>query len=490
MHLASAFAARGDLKDAADLAEAIAARQPDPDAALVLAARSLIRIGDGERVQRVSRGLSQKLAWVEASAYWCLHDTTRAITLLERAVAEKRAGPDDIYALVIFLWSERKLDDAESLVLPALERADAHATSRLEQMLGWIELSREKYVLAGHHFKRALAYYERAGRRDEWFRGRLLQTLSTIAVETIDLDLQPQLSVTMPFDIGKEARAPWFYIMHNRGWLALLAGRQLDGAEAFSISRVLATSKATAALAEVTQANFFRLTACPSAAQSRLQLARRLVGKQQWTSANADERMALLEYVLEAAASDPRSASANLARYISGRKRRSPDLVLENDRRVVALELMAHGAVDAIEGRRASALRALEGALNHWTQLGFRYREALTLLRLHDINGNPRYLERALQAAASAPQSWLSADIVERKRRTGNGLANLSHAERRVMFAICEGKTSREIAREFNRSVHTIRNQTLKVYASMGVRSRAALLIEFARLRLAPKTKP
>jgi DNA-binding CsgD family transcriptional regulator len=53
-----------------------------------------------------------------------------------------------------------------------------------------------------------------------------------------------------------------------------------------------------------------------------------------------------------------------------------------------------------------------------------------------------------------------------------------------VMLAICEGKTSKQIAADFGRSFHTIRNQTLKVYATMGVRTRAALVAECARLGL------
>ena len=52
------------------------------------------------------------------------------------------------------------------------------------------------------------------------------------------------------------------------------------------------------------------------------------------------------------------------------------------------------------------------------------------------------------------------------------------------MLAICEGKTSREIAQEFGRSFHTIRNQTLKVYDVMQVQSRTALVAKCAKLGL------
>jgi len=62
--------------------------------------------------------------------------------------------------------------------------------------------------------------------------------------------------------------------------------------------------------------------------------------------------------------------------------------------------------------------------------------------------------------------------------------AVLGVAQKRVMRAICEGKTSREIAQQFGKSVHTVRNQTLSIYRAMNVHTRSALVAECARLGL------
>ena len=100
----------------------------------------------------------------------------------------------------------------------------------------------------------------------------------------------------------------------------------------------------------------------------------------------------------------------------------------------------------------------------------------------------PQIPRRGRTRAGLPPKSWLSDEMHRRETVAASGVSKLAPAERRVMLAICEGKTSREIADDFDRSFHTIRNQTLKVYAAMGVRTRTALVAECARLGLIPGT--
>jgi DNA-binding CsgD family transcriptional regulator len=95
----------------------------------------------------------------------------------------------------------------------------------------------------------------------------------------------------------------------------------------------------------------------------------------------------------------------------------------------------------------------------------------------------------AARALTVAPQSWLYDELERRKSAASSGVSKLSPAERRVMLAICEGKTSREIAQEFGRSFHTIRYQTLKVYDVMQVQSRTALVAKCAKLGLIAGSK-
>ena len=241
---------------------------------------------------------------------------------------------------------------------------------------------------------------------------------------------------------------------------------------------------AAVSVAKVNLASFYRILGAPAVAREHLQLARRYLQAQQWSRANPDERMTLLEYALEAQKLEPTSAGETLTRYLSSSRRRRGDLPLENDRRVAAIEAMARGSLEAIHERRSGALAAFGKALEIWSQLGYRYREAVTALLMHEVDGDAKHLAVAARALACAPRSWLSGEVEQRKSTSGSRLSKLTPAERRVMLAICEGKTSREIAAEFGRSFHTIRNQTLKVYATMHVRTRTALVAECAKLGL------
>ncbi len=68
--------------------------------------------------------------------------------------------------------------------------------------------------------------------------------------------------------------------------------------------------------------------------------------------------------------------------------------------------------------------------------------------------------------------------LAERAR----GVEQLSPAEHRVMLAICEGRSTAEIADRFGRSKNTIRNQTRRVYEVMDVRTRSALVSKCATM--------
>jgi DNA-binding CsgD family transcriptional regulator len=484
--LAKNFVARGDLHRAADLAQVLTPTIGDAQTMLLIGIRSALCRKDGERVLRLAQQLPKRLLWVEGVAHWRLGDSRHAEGLLTKALDD--AASDERYEaafhLAALLWSELRFDEAESVVRTHLPNARGLVRARLEQMLGWIEVGRERFPVAVRHFERALSTYTKAGQRDELLHGRLLQAVSIAALETIDLDLLPSVDVEPPADLGRDARQPWFHAMQNRGWLLMLAGRQSDALNGFLAARVLAPSPAAASVAEVNLASFCRILGAPALACEHLHLARRQLRAQQWSRADPGERMALLEFALEAQKLGPTSAGKILTRYLSISPRPRPDLNFDNDRRAAAIEAMARGSLEAIHERRSAAMAAFGKALEIWSQLGYRYREAVTALLMHEADGDEEHLAIAARALTVAPQSWLYDEVERRRSAASSGVSKLSPAERRVMLAICEGKTSREIAQEFSRSFHTIRYQTLKVYQVMQVRSRAALVAKCARLGL------
>jgi DNA-binding CsgD family transcriptional regulator len=312
-----------------------------------------------------------------------------------------------------------------------------------------------------------------------------MHVLSSIAVETLDLHALGMLTVREDA-AGAEAREPLFHVLQNIGWLRMLDGDENGALVEFERARAIAPLPSLVAVAEVNRASYFRIRGELGSARTYLQLAGDALRGQRWSDANADERMTLLEYALEAYHLEPTSAGPTLTRYLSGSRKRRAALAFEHDRREQALELTARGALEAYHKRTAEAARLLGEALDIWGKVGYRYREALTALLLDDVSPREEIRDAARRATAGVPRSWLRREIDRRGTRVESGYAALSPAERRVMLAICEGKTSKQIAADFGRSFHTIRNQTLKVYSTMGVRTRAALVAECARLGLLP----
>ncbi len=112
-------AARGDVHDAADLAQFLAPTAGDPQAMLLIGVRSALCLEDGERILRLAHQLPKRLLWVEGVAHWRLRDARHAEQLLSKRLEE----------LAVFLWSERRLDEAEACHAEPRLAADAGGTA-------------------------------------------------------------------------------------------------------------------------------------------------------------------------------------------------------------------------------------------------------------------------------------------------------------------------------------------------------------------------
>jgi DNA-binding NarL/FixJ family response regulator len=73
-------------------------------------------------------------------------------------------------------------------------------------------------------------------------------------------------------------------------------------------------------------------------------------------------------------------------------------------------------------------------------------------------------------------------EALERRTNEDDPLGQLTPAERRVLAELCKGRKAREIAATFDRSFNTINNHTRAIFSAFGVRSRASLVAECARL--------
>ena len=201
------------------------------------------------------------------------------------------------------------------------------------------------------------------------------------------------------------------------------------------------------------------------------------------------ERHAALLSFVAAPAADPDTVRKVLTLYERTRPRRNEILAFEGDRRVEAYELDARGRASIADGQRQQGIALLERSLELWTRLTYRLRAAMTANALRTLSGDRGYAQAALDALRNAPKAWLRGTL-ERRANEDDPLVQLTAAERRVLGELCKGKKAREIAATFDRSFNTINNHTRAIFSAFGVRSRASLVAECARLGILEERQP
>src|SRR5690606_7299758 len=165
----------------------------------------------------------------------------------------------------------------------------------------------------------------------------------------------------------------------------------------------------------------------------------------------------------------------------------------ERLRRPMALAAIhrALGLAHAARGRLPEAIRAIEIALGHEDQSGVPFSRARTLLaagRVRRRSGERRAARAAiaealdtfgrLGALAWVARSRAEADRVPGRRPTPSD--DLTPTERRVAELVAIGRTNREVAAELFVAQKTIEANLTRIYAKLGVRSRAELAATLA----------
>ncbi len=382
-------------------------------------------------------------------------------------------------------WAEKKLDDAEALLERTLDPTTGIIYARGLELVGWIEDARERYGIASRHFLEALAALDEAPHRDAYMRAGLLQILGSYAVATPDLRLgrvvRREAASLAP---ASGLRTRRFYVMHNLGTLSLLEGDLVSAWDFFETTLADADSEGRRAVAHTALAETTRAAGDAFSAARHLDAALGAIRRQDWSRANPDDLTAPLDFAVVAAASDPAASRLAYDLWPAAKPGTNRAMALHADRRVEALRLEAEGASASAVGRREGD-GVLAQAQELWRSLGLRHYEARAAFARYRSVRSPETLAAAAAAIRGAPASTLKARV-DAARASSSKTDDLTPAERRVMVAICEGKSAAQIAASFGRSVNTVRNQTRKVFATMAVRSRAQLVAECARLGLLP----
>jgi DNA-binding CsgD family transcriptional regulator len=362
-----------------------------------------------------------------------------------------------------------RLDDAETVLSPFLDgegEGEPHRAGGLA-LYGRMERARGRSVVAGRYFLDALAALEHLEEPHYRLRNALLHDVAVVAVETLEPRLFERVRARLATVDGLGAEHVAIQRARVRG--ELLCGeteRAWDIAFATFVSSPpgIARVGASLGLALTARAGGERFT------PARLTLAATDEGDHaDWAQAGAEDRLVLLRLVGALAPLAGARACALLRAY-----EMLPPAGVEAIDDPVALAL---ARADLAQGTPAERRTLLEHAVRSARTAGNAWAEAEAVLALAS-DGDEAALRRADELTRLAPRSWLRrrCEALERSR----GPARLSPAERRVMYAICEGRSTADIAARFGRSKNTIRNQTRRVYEVMEVRTRSALVAKCA----------
>ncbi len=385
------------------------------------------------------------------------------------------------YYRALSRWSSHRLTEAEEIVEAALPAASGVIRSRLLQLLGWIDVRRENYGAAVHEFSAALDELKQTQETDVKGRSRILNALGIIAAETIDLRLGRLVRREYETSTwSDDTRIERFQVLQYLAWLSLLEGDVARAWDERQFALTLTVDTSHHAMALVNAAHLAGIVGDRFSESRYLQLAGALLLRGDQVGIDVERRIALLAFAA-ASAADPATARKVLALYDRTRPRRAELLAFEGDRRVEAYELYARGRAAIADGQRQQGIALLVRALELWTRLTYRLRAAITANVLRTVSGDRAHAQTALDALRNAPKAWLRVPLEQRSSEDG-ALGQLTAAERRVLGELCKGKKAREIAATFDRSFNTINNHTRAIFSAFGVRSRAALVAECARL--------
>ncbi len=471
-------------------------RREDRVASAVLQARALFALNRESLVAPLVQRASKEVKGAEETALTqMLHGTALTLTgrreqgekvLDEAAALAKRAAPqlnaEVAYYRALSRWSSHRLAEAEEIVEAALPAAKDVHRARLLQLLGWIDVRGENYSGAARQFTAALEELNRAKQPDAQGHAHLLHALGIIAAETVDLRLGRLVRREYETNTWSEdTRIERFHVLEYLAWLSLLDGnvdRAWDERQR-ALSLTVDTSSHASALTSA--ANIAGIVGDRFSEARYFELAGSLLLRGDQVALDVDRRTAMLAFIASAPPANADNARKVLTLYERTRPRKTDRHAFEGDRRLEGFELYARGKLSIIEGRTQQGIAELEKALELWSRLGYRLRAAITANVLRSVTGDSRYVQTALEALRNAPNAWLRAAL-DRGSQGENPLAELTPAERRVLAELCKGKKAREIADTFDRSFNTINNHTRAIFTAFGVRSRAALVAECARL--------
>ena len=492
----------GTYDEALQIASATArARGPEAADAALLGIRILLRTGDAAAARAEAAALLRREPRNETAAVLLGIATFRAgdapdgLARLEAVHRESKARTvraEAAYHLAWAAYADRRLDDADRWLSASLDDAADLQAARGFALSAWLLEARGEFAGAVRLFRLALSTVRASAERDDFLVGSILHPLAVFAAELPD----PQLAV---FVRAQDAKMVWpasaaehrFQVAVHLALCTLNDG-DADGAlDGLERAGALAHHATLRAEAFIETADIFRLLGEPVAARrSMLRAADLFRGAP--SPARIEDQIAFLDVACVAARIDPPLASEWLTRYSGMRKDDDGRFSLTADRRVHALELQARGTVQAVLGDRAQGIALLRDARERWDALQYRRRAAYACADLVAFGetADGRRIGPLLDATPHHPLAVAFA-------RTPRANASASSAppagenpwdllppsERRVLEALCDGISVKQMAASWNRSEFTIRNHLKRLFAKFEVTRSPALVARALALR-------
>ena len=157
---------------------------------------------------------------------------------------------------------------------------------------------------------------------------------------------------------------------------------------------------------------------------------------------------------------------------------------------VLAACLRCRGLLAAARGDLEGAFASLEQAVREHDRVPFPFDRARTLLVLGSVRRRSRMKRLARDTLEEArevfedlgAQSWAEQALVEMARIGGRGPATeeLTPSEHRVAALVAEGRSNKEVAGALVVTVKTVESHLSRIYAKLGLHSRAELAHRFA----------
>ena len=468
---------------------------------LSLEAQSLLRLNQNEAVLEVTDSKNERF-WrdfhpltlaIAGVALLRLNRKAEARSRIARALTNISDDRDTAisaevrYYAAQVAWADRDLEAAENLAKSIGPHMDIIHVRSLD-LLGFISAARGDLVSASRYHSLAIAAYARCVTRDQLVYASIVSQAFIFAFELLDVFLWTQGEEHIGLLKWTPAMAGYRSITDlYRGRFALLSSNTEAAADHFESAITVAESAPQRGMAMIDMADLERNIGEPFAAHRWYRRANETLNGISWKNANADERMALLSLCHAASDIGDMSGSASLVRYLSVGEASGKPTAFDADPRTIAFELKARGHVAQLQGKTEDALAQFEKSYLAFKRLRMRYRSVSVAIELSRL-GDKRFTFEIVDFERDFPASLLtrshqgaSQSRAQTVLTENDDAPHLGPAERRVYALLCEGLSTAQIAEKLGKSVHTINNQTRRIFAKYNVRSRASLVADQAR---------